>query len=404
MSERSAKWTGASGRETGVRCMWMRGGTSKGGYFLAEDLPADAAARDAFLLRVMGSPDTRQIDGMGGADPLTSKVAVVEALRAAGRRRRLSLPAGLRGPADRHRRAELRQHPRRHRPLRDRARPRRARRTARPTSASSWRTPGRSPSRPWRRPAAASPMRATARIDGVPGTAAAIPIVFEDTAGSSCGALLPTGRAVDVIDGVEATLIDNGMPCVVMRAGDLGITGEEAPKALEANDDAAARAGSDPAQGRAADEPRRRRGEIGAEDDDGLRASATAARFRPAPSSRIAATRRSACSARSPSPPPACCRRAPPLRSPMTGEGARALALDRAPDRRDDRRRDTWAKTATSSAPRSCAPRASSSTAWCSAIEAGRRTDGAGGGSRTRMAFQPRDFKSLASTGFATPA
>ena len=60
-----------------VRCMWMRGGTSKGGYFLAEDLPADAQARDAFLLRVMGSPDPRQIDGLGGADPLTSKVAVV---------------------------------------------------------------------------------------------------------------------------------------------------------------------------------------------------------------------------------------------------------------------------------------------------------------------------------------
>ena len=57
--------------------MWMRGGTSKGGYFLASDLPADTAARDAFLLGVMGSPDPRQIDGMGGADPLTSKVAVV---------------------------------------------------------------------------------------------------------------------------------------------------------------------------------------------------------------------------------------------------------------------------------------------------------------------------------------
>src|SRR5687768_17735682 len=63
---------------SGVRCMWMRGGTSKGGYFLADELPQDVAARDAFLLRIMGSPDTRQIDGMGGADPLTSKVAVVK--------------------------------------------------------------------------------------------------------------------------------------------------------------------------------------------------------------------------------------------------------------------------------------------------------------------------------------
>ena len=57
--------------------MWMRGGTSKGGYFLASDLPADTAERDAFLLRVMGSPDPRQIDGMGGAEPLKYKVAVV---------------------------------------------------------------------------------------------------------------------------------------------------------------------------------------------------------------------------------------------------------------------------------------------------------------------------------------
>ena len=57
--------------------MWMRGGTSKGAFLLASDLPADTAERDAFLLRVMGSPDPRQIDGMGCADPLTSKVAVV---------------------------------------------------------------------------------------------------------------------------------------------------------------------------------------------------------------------------------------------------------------------------------------------------------------------------------------
>jgi 4-oxalomesaconate tautomerase len=61
----------------GVRCMWMRGGTSKGGYFVKGDLPSDIGERDAFLLRVMGSPDINQIDGMGGGDPLTSKVAVV---------------------------------------------------------------------------------------------------------------------------------------------------------------------------------------------------------------------------------------------------------------------------------------------------------------------------------------
>ena len=74
-----------------------------------------------------------------------------------------------------------------------------------------------------------------ARIDGVPGTSAAIPLVFKDTAGSSCGALLPTGNAVDVIEGVAVTMIDNGMPCVVMRASDMGISGTETCAELEAN-------------------------------------------------------------------------------------------------------------------------------------------------------------------------
>lgn len=64
-------------RQAEVRCMLMRGGTSKGAYFLATDLPADPGARDELLLRIMGSPDERQIDGLGGAHPLTSKVAVV---------------------------------------------------------------------------------------------------------------------------------------------------------------------------------------------------------------------------------------------------------------------------------------------------------------------------------------
>jgi 4-oxalomesaconate tautomerase len=66
-----------------------------------------------------------------------------------------------------------------------------------------------------------------AAIDGVPGTHAPVPLEFRDTAGSSCGALLPSGNAVDVIQGVAVTLIDNGMPCVVMKAQDVGITGYE---------------------------------------------------------------------------------------------------------------------------------------------------------------------------------
>jgi 4-oxalomesaconate tautomerase len=69
----------------------------------------------------------------------------------------------------------------------------------------------------------------------VPGTAAPISLVFLDVAGSSCGALLPTGNAKDVIDDIEITCIDNGMPTVLLRAKDLGITGKEAPAELESN-------------------------------------------------------------------------------------------------------------------------------------------------------------------------
>ena len=75
-----------------------------------------------------------------------------------------------------------------------------------------------------------------AAIDGVPGTAAPIPLEFRDTAGSSCGALLPTGNAVDVIDGVACTLIDNGMPCVVHRAPPTSAsTGYEDRETLDAD-------------------------------------------------------------------------------------------------------------------------------------------------------------------------
>src|SRR5204863_980073 len=67
----------AADMQTKIPCTLMRGGTSKGAYFLASDVPEDAATRDRVLLAVMGSPDPRQIDGVGGADPLTSKVAIV---------------------------------------------------------------------------------------------------------------------------------------------------------------------------------------------------------------------------------------------------------------------------------------------------------------------------------------
>ena len=224
----------------GTRCMWMRAGTSKGGFFLAADLPKDIAKRDAFLLAVMGSPDPRQIDGMGGADPLTSKVAVVRKSARPGvdvdylflqvfvDRALVSdaqncgnILAGV-GPFAIERGLV---------PIAGAETPDRIfmENTAQIAEARVTTRGG------------AVCYHGTARIDGVPGRAAAIPIEFKDTAGSSCGALLPSGRACDVIDGIEVTLIDNGMPCVVLRASDLGVTGRESPAALEANQDLRAR-------------------------------------------------------------------------------------------------------------------------------------------------------------------
>ncbi|PHP68750.1 4-oxalomesaconate tautomerase [Zhengella mangrovi] len=220
----------------GVRCMWMRGGTSKGGYFLAEDLPQDVAGRDAFLLSMMGSPDDRQIDGMGGADPLTSKVAVVQKSRRAGvdvdylflqvfvdqaivtdAQNCGNILAGI-GPFAIERGL---------------------------VTAKSGETDvviymentGQTAVAKVQTPGGQVTYRGEARIDGVPGSAAAIPLVFRDTAGSSCGALLPTGNAVDTVEGIAVTMIDNGMPCVVMRAEDMGIAGTETREELEANAD-----------------------------------------------------------------------------------------------------------------------------------------------------------------------
>jgi len=81
----------------------------------------------------------------------------------------------------------------------------------------------------------------SAAIDGVPGTAAAIALEFKDTAGSTCGALLPSGNEVDEIDGINVTMIDNGMPVVVLLASDMGISGNESRETLDADTDLKAR-------------------------------------------------------------------------------------------------------------------------------------------------------------------
>ena len=218
-----------------TRVMWMRGGTSKGAFLLATDLPVDPDARDACLLRAFGSPDPRQIDGMGGADPLTSKVAIVSRSTEVGAdvdylflqvfvdqaivsdaQNCGNMLAGVGPFAIERGLVEARDEK---------------------TKVSIFMVnTGKLATATVQTPGGVVTYEGDARIDGVPGTAAPVPLAFADIAGSSCGALLPTGNAVDVIDGVNATLIDNGMPCVVLRAADVGITGYEDRATLDADE------------------------------------------------------------------------------------------------------------------------------------------------------------------------
>ena len=217
-----------------IPCSVFRGGTSKGLYFHERDLPKDRVTRDRVLLAAMGSPDPREIDGMGGAHPLTSKVAVIKPSRrpdidvdylflqvwpdraevsdtqncgnllaAVGH---FAIEEGLVAPSS------------------DATNVRIWMENTNSAAVARVETPG-------------GHVRydGDAHIDGVPGTHAGVPIEFLDVAGSSCGALLPTGRALDVINGVEVTCIDNGMPVVCLRASDVGLTGYESPEAIEAS-------------------------------------------------------------------------------------------------------------------------------------------------------------------------
>jgi len=212
----------------------MRGGTSKAAYFLAADLPAAGAARDRLLLAAMGHGEPRQIDGIGGGAPLTTKVAIVSAsadpradvdylfgqvvaaestidyaptcgniLAGVGP---FAIERGIVPAADG--RTEVR---------------------IRMVNTDSFCTaivctPGGVVS-----------YDGDTRISGVPGTAAPVLLSFSDIAGSSCGALLPTGRVCDSVDGVAVTCIDNGMPVVLIRAADLGASGYETPQQLDAD-------------------------------------------------------------------------------------------------------------------------------------------------------------------------
>ncbi|MGN6681222.1 MAG: 4-oxalomesaconate tautomerase [Streptosporangiaceae bacterium] len=225
-----------SSGSVGVRCMLMRGGTSKGLYFLASDLPAEPSERDAKLLAIMGSGHPMQVDGVGGAHPLASKVAVVSpSSRADADIDYLFLQLGVEeatvtdqqncgnilagvGPFA----AE--------RGLISTTSPSTTVRIHMVNSASvvtaTFATPGGVPG-----------YAGDTTIAGVPGSAAPVVLRFADTAGSATGSLLPTGQVSDVVDGIEITCVDNGMPVVVARAADLGVTGYETHQDLAQNDE-----------------------------------------------------------------------------------------------------------------------------------------------------------------------
>ncbi|CCG03482.1 4-oxalomesaconate tautomerase [Blastococcus saxobsidens] len=219
---------------TGVRCTMLRGGTSRGLYLEARDLPAGTAERDDLLLRLMGTPDPRQIDGLGGATTLTSKVAVVSPSEApdvdvdylflqlgvdeatvSERQNCGNILAGV-GPFAVERGLV---------PAGDPETSVRIRMVNSDSVAvATFPTPeGR------------VEYRGDVEIAGVPGTAAPVVLAFTDTEGSATGSLLPTGHVRDTIEGVEATCVDNGMPVVLALAGSFGLTGYESHEELAAD-------------------------------------------------------------------------------------------------------------------------------------------------------------------------
>jgi 4-oxalomesaconate tautomerase len=220
--------------DTGVRCTMLRGGTSRGLFFEPGDLPAVPAERDDLLLRLMGTPDPLQIDGLGGATSLTSKVAVVsrsehpdadvdylflqlgvDAATVSDKQNCGNILAGV-GPFAVERGLV---------PASEGETSVRIRMVnSGSVAVATFPTPGGRPE-----------YRGEVAIAGVPGTAAPIVLAFTDTEGSATGALLPTGHVRDTIEGVEATCVDNGMPVVVAMASAFGLTGYETHEELAAD-------------------------------------------------------------------------------------------------------------------------------------------------------------------------
>lgn len=219
--------------QTRIPCVLMRGGTSRGPYFLAEDLPADPAMRDAVLLAAMGSPHPMQVDGIGGAQTLTSKVAIVSRSTTPGvdvdylfaqvdvgraivdtRPNCGNMLAGV-GPFAIE--AGLV-------PAQEGETIVRILNVNTNTRVDSVvQTPG-----------GVVTYDGEAAIPGVPGTAAPVMLRFRDVAGSKTGTLFPSGHRAEEIDGVRVTLIDGAMPMMMIPAAALGADIHAAPEALNA--------------------------------------------------------------------------------------------------------------------------------------------------------------------------
>lgn len=219
---------------TPIPCLLMRGGTSKGPFFLADDLPADPETRNAVLLSVMGSPDLRQIDGIGGGDSLTSKVAIVSRSQRPG----IDVDYLFAQVSVSQRAVDT--NPNCGNMLSG----------VGPFAIEQGLVPATDPVTPVRifnvntgkviealvpTPSGEVTYEGEVHIDGVPGAAAGIVLNFLDAAGAKTGKLLPTGQALDIVDGIAVSCVDFSTPIVLVAAADLGISGHESKAELDAN-------------------------------------------------------------------------------------------------------------------------------------------------------------------------
>lgn len=226
--------------QTKIPCVIMRGGTSRGPFFLASDLPETPEARADVLLAVMGSPHEYQVDGIGGANPLTSKVAIISKSKNPDADVDYLFAQVL---------------------INDRlvdTKPNCGNMLVAvgPFAIDSGLVPARDPETTVRifnvntqalvesivqTPNGRVTYAGDTAIDGVPGTAAPVKLNFKSGIGAVTGKLLPTGKPLDIIDGIDVSCVDVAMPMVLMPAEQLGKTGHETANELDADKELMAR-------------------------------------------------------------------------------------------------------------------------------------------------------------------